>query len=104
MTPDYHLDLYPEFKNAVVFIDGHEVDRAELSEFDVLDLKKVAVFKGRAAVLRLGDSRARNGLILLTRLHNIAIRDKYAATKLLETAYPDLFAQRTDYVHLHQPV
>jgi hypothetical protein len=93
MTPDYHLDLYPEFQMAVVFLDGHEIDRSELARFHVLDLKKVVVFKGEAAVLRLGDIRAQHGLILLSRLHTIAIRDKYAATPLLKMAYPELFVQ-----------
>ncbi|GAB2604912.1 M56 family metallopeptidase [Spirosoma areae] len=93
MTSDYHLDLYPEYQKAVVFLDGREVGRAELARVNVLDLKKVVVFKGEAAVLRLGDVRAKDGLILLSRLHNIAIRDKYAATGLLEIAYPQLFTQ-----------
>ncbi len=93
MTADYHLDLYPEFKNAVVFLDGQEINHNELATFNVLDLKKVIVFKGDAAVTRLGDVRAKNGLILLSRLKNIAIRDKYASTHLLEIAYPGLFTQ-----------
>lgn len=93
MTSDYHLDLYPEYQKAIIYLDGHEVNRSELARFHALDLKKVVVFKGEAAVLRLGDNRAKNGLILLSRLHNTAIRDKYIATPLLEMVYPQLFAQ-----------
>ena len=92
MTTDFHLDLYPGYKNAVVFLDGREVSRKELSQFHVLDLKKVVVYDGKAAVIRLGHERAKNGLILISRLKNIAIRDKYAATPLLEEVYPQLFA------------
>ena len=91
MTPDFHLDLYPEYRNAVVFIDGREVTRNELNQFRAIDLKKVVVFDGNAAVVRLGDERAKNGLILVSRLKNIAIRDKYASTPLLDQVYPQLF-------------
>lgn len=92
MTPDFHLDLYPEYRNAVVFLDGQEISREKLNQFHVIDLKKVVIFNGRAAVVRLGDERAKSGLILIFRLKNIAIRDKYAATPLLEEVYPQLFA------------
>ena len=92
MTPDFHLDLYPEYRNAVVFIDGREVTRNELNQFRAIDLKKVVVFDGKAAVMRMGNERAKNGLILVSRLKNIAIRDKYASTSLLDQVYPQLFA------------
>ena len=91
MTPDFHLDVYPQYRNAVVFIDGREVNRDELRQFHAIDLKKVVVFDGKAAVMRLGDERAKNGLILISRLKNIAIRDKYASTRLLDRVYPQLF-------------
>jgi hypothetical protein len=93
MTPDYHLDVYPEYQKAVIFLDGQEINRDELARFPPLDLKKVIVFNGEAAVMRLGNIRAKHGLILLSRLNNITIRDKYAATPLLEMAYPKLFSQ-----------
>lgn len=92
MTPDFHLDLYPEYRNAVVFLDGREVSREQLNQFHAINLKKVVVFEGKAAVMRLGDERARGGLILVSRLRNIAIRDKYVATPLLDRVYPQLFA------------
>lgn len=92
MTPDFHLDLYPEYRNAVVFLDGREVSRDELNQFNAIDLKKVVVFDGPAAVMRLGDKRAKSGLILISRLKNIAIRDKYVSTNLLDRVYPQLFA------------
>lgn len=92
MTPDFHLDLYPAYKHAVVFLDGREVSRKELNQFRAIEFKKVVVYDGKAAVMRLGDERAKNGLILISRLKNIAIRDKYAATSLLEEVYPKLFA------------
>lgn len=91
MTPDFRLDLYPEYRNAVVFLDGREVSREQLNQFQAIDLKKVVVFEAKAAVMRLGDERARGGLILISRLRNIAIRDKYASTPLLEYVYPQLF-------------
>lgn len=91
MTSDFHLDVYPQYRNAVVFIDGREVNHDELRRFHAIDLKKVVVFDGKAAIMRLGDERAKNGLILISRLKNIAIRDKYAATPLLEAIYPQLF-------------
>ena len=92
MTPDYHLDLYPEYQNAVVFIDGQEVNRGALGNFHALDLKKVVVFNGDAAIIRLGHSRAKNGLILLYTLKP-DIRDRYASTYILRNAYPELFSE-----------
>lgn len=92
MTPDFHLDLYPKYRNAVVFLDGKEVGRNELKQFRAIDLKKVVVYDGKVAVMRLGDERAKNGLILIYRLKNITIRDKYVSTPLLEEVYPQLFA------------
>ena len=92
MTPDFRLDLYPQYRNAVVFLDGREVNRDELRQFHAIDLKKIVVFDGEAAVMRLGDERAKDGLILISRLKNIAIRDKYVSTPLLEQVYPQLFA------------
>ena len=91
MTPDFHLDLYPEYRNAVVFLDGQEINCDSLKQFHAINLKKVVVFDGKAAVIRLGNERAKNGLILIYRLKNIAIRDKYAATHLLREVYPQLF-------------
>ncbi len=91
MTPDYHLDLYPAYKNAIVFIDGQEVDHATLRKFEALDLKKVVVFDGTAAVMRLGDSRAEKGLVLLYKL-KAGIRNQYASTYMLRNAYPQLFS------------
>lgn len=91
MTSDFHLDLYPEYRNAVVFLDGQEISSDELGRFHAIDLKKVVVFNGKAAIIRLGDERAKNGLILIFRLKNIAIRDRYAATTLLKEVYPQLF-------------
>ena len=93
MTADYHLGLYPEFRQAVVYLDGHEINRSELATIPALDLKKVVVFTGEAAVIRLGDTRAKHGLILLSRLQDISIRDKYAGTALLKEVYPQLFVQ-----------
>ena len=93
MTSDYHLDLYSEFGQAVIYLDGHEISRRELASIPALDLKKVVVFTGEAAVVRLGNVRARHGLVLLSRLQNISVRDKYAATTLLRAVYPQLFAQ-----------
>ena len=92
MTPDYHLDLYPEYQKAIVFIDGREVNRSDLARFHALDLKKVVVFKDDAAVMRLGHSRAKNGLILLYTLKT-EIRDRYASTYILRNAYPELFPE-----------
>lgn len=92
MTPNFHLDLYPEYRNAVVFLDGQEISREKLNQFHAIDLKKVVIFDDRAAVIRLGSERAKSGLILISRLKNIAIRDKYAATHLLKEVYPQLFA------------
>ncbi len=92
MTPDYHLDLYPAYKNAIVFIDGQEVNHTALKEFEALDLKKVVIFDGKAAAIRLGDSRAENGLVLLYKLKP-DIRDQYAATYMLRNAYPQLFSE-----------
>lgn len=92
MTPDFHLDLYPEYRNAVVFLDGQEITREQLNQFHAIDLKKVVIFDGRAAIMRLGHKRAKNGLILISRLKNIATRDNYAATPLLAEVYPQLFA------------
>lgn len=40
MTPDFHLDVYPQYRNAVVFVDGREVNRDELRRFHAIDLKK----------------------------------------------------------------
>ena len=93
MTPDYYLDLYPEYRKAVIFLDGQEISRNELGRVYALDLKKIVIFRGEAAITRLGNARAKDGLILLSRLKNISIRDKYASTHLLENAYPGLFTQ-----------
>ncbi|MBC3784414.1 M56 family metallopeptidase [Spirosoma utsteinense] len=91
MTPDFHLDVYPEYKHAVIFLDGREITRDELTPLRAIDLKKVVIFDGQAAVVRLGDKRAKNGLILVSRLTNITRRDKYASTPLLAQVYPQLF-------------
>jgi hypothetical protein len=92
MTPDYHLDLYPAYKNAIVFIDGQEVDHTALRKFEALDLKKVVIFDGKAATIRLGDSRAEKGLVLLYKL-KAGIRDQYSSTYMLRNAYPQLFSE-----------
>lgn len=93
MTPDYHLDLFPEYQKAVVFLDGQEITRKELSRVYALDLKKIVIFQGEAAITRLGSTRAKDGLILLSRFKNMAVQDKYTSTILLKIAYPDLFTQ-----------
>jgi len=102
LTPDYHLDVYPEYKDAVVLLDGREIDKRDLNQVAAIDLKKVAVFRGQAAVNRLGNERARPGLILLYRLHNIEIRDKIVATPLLASVYPGLFARQIGDVSVHR--
>lgn len=93
MTPDFHLDLYPEYRKAILFIDGKEATRRELNEIHALDLKKVVIFSGKSAVMRLGNERAKNGLIMVYKLHNISIRDKYVSTDLLTEVYPALFPE-----------
>ena len=88
ITEDHHLDLYQQYKNAVIIYDGREIDRNQLRHIPVLDLKKVAVYKGQAAVTRLGDERARRGLVVLTRRLNDYIRDNYAIIQGSQPYYP----------------
>ena len=102
LTPAYHLDLYPEYENAVVLLDGNEINRRELNELPAIDLKKVVVFRGQAAVHRLGDERARPGLLLLYRYQNSEIGDKLVASPLLEEVYPTLFSRQIGDVYVHQ--
>ena len=92
VTPDYHLDLYPEFTNAVVLLDGKEITHDQLRQVHALDVRKVVVYQGDAAKLRYGDRRARQGLVLLTSWPNQYLKTYYAITPLLREAYPELFA------------
>lgn len=93
MTPDFHLALYPEAKDAVVFLDGREISNDELATFDVMSLKRLVVYKGDAAIVRLGSTRAKNGLVLLTKRNNEEIQHNYIGTPLLETVYPNVFTR-----------
>lgn len=88
LSPDYHLDLHPEYRGAVVIDDDHEITGDDLRRIPVLDLKKITVYKGLAAVTRLGDERARNGLVILSRRKNNAIRENYILTHLYEPLPP----------------
>ncbi|GAB3749765.1 hypothetical protein [Spirosoma pomorum] len=91
MTPDFHLALYPEARDAVVFLDGREINPDELANFHVLNLKRLVVYKGEAAVVRLGNTRAKNGLVLLTKRNSEEITYNYISTPLLRTVYPEIF-------------
>ncbi|WP_077133075.1 M56 family metallopeptidase [Spirosoma montaniterrae] len=94
VTPDFHLDTYPEYRKAIIFIDGQEVSREQLHQLDPLNVKKLVVYEGKAAVYRFGDERAKQGLILITRFSNRDVYDRYAGTPMLEIAYPDKFAKK----------
>lgn len=93
ITPDYHLDLYPEFAGAVVLLDGKEISRDQLQRVPALDVRKVVVYQGDAAQLRYGNRRAQRGLVLLTSWPNEYLKTYYAITPLLREAYPQLFAK-----------
>ena len=92
VTPDYHLDFYPEFAKAVVLLDGREISRDQLRQLHALDVRKVTVYQGDAAELRYGNRRARTGLVLLTSWSNQSLKTHYAITPLLREVYPELFA------------
>ena len=92
VTPDYQLDLYPEFAHAIVLLDGHEISRQQLRQVGALDIRKVVVYQGDAAELRYGNQRAQPGLVLLTSWPNEYLKTHYAITPLLREAYPKLFA------------
>ena len=102
LTPDYYLDLYPDYEQAVVLLDGNEISRQQLNTVPAIELKKIAVFKGQAAVHRLGHERARPGLLLLYRYRDTEISDKLVASPLLKEVYPDLFTRQIGDVYVHQ--
>ncbi len=83
IRPDKHLDLYDDAKNAVIIWDKHEIARADLNRIRVTEVMKLSVYKGDAAVARLGDERARPGLVVLSRHPNPAQADAYAASRYL---------------------
>jgi hypothetical protein len=58
-----------------------------------MSLKRLVVYKGDAAIVRLGSTRAKNGLVLLTKRNNEEIQHNYIGTPLLETVYPNVFTR-----------
>lgn len=92
VTPNNHLDLYPEFAKAILLLDGKEINRDQLRQLPALDVRKVTVYQGDAAQLRYGNRRAQTGLVLLTSWPNEYLKTYYATTPLLRQVYPELFA------------
>ncbi len=83
IQPDKRLDLYDEARNAVIIWNKHEISRADLQQIRVTEVMKLSVYKGDAAVARLGDERARSGLLVLSRHPNPAQAEAYAASRYL---------------------
>ena len=83
IRPDKHLDTYEEAKNAIIIWDKHEISRADLNRIRVTEVMKLSVYKGDAAVARLGDERARPGLIILSKHPNPRQAEEYANSRHL---------------------
>ena len=82
-TRPFHL------KDALILLDGREIDSAQAQRIDNNAIKSIDVLKDETAVERYG-ARARKGVISITTRHAGEVGDGQAArSEISVTAYPD---------------
>lgn len=82
-TRPFHL------KDALILLDGREIDSAQAQRIDNNAIKSIDVLKDETAVTRYGE-RARKGVISITTRHAGEVEDGQAArSEISVTAYPD---------------